>query len=131
MNDYYETPWGPLYWVGGRAEKWGDHGWLPVQVGAAPKGQQLPDPAATAPNVLVTKADNGKTVTLVVGQILGVKLDGNPTTGYRWVQQDMTGEGLMRVGDPQFLRPPDAEGRVARAAIFSSSTWVSRPARPR
>ena len=118
VNDYYETPWGTLYWVGGKTEKWGDHGWLPVAVGSAPKGRQLPDPAATAPSVALTKADNEKTVSLVVGQILGVRLEGNPTTGYRWVEQSGAGKELVRVGDPQFIRPADTEGRVGAGGHF-------------
>lgn len=29
INDYHETPWGRMYWVGRREVIWGPHGWFP------------------------------------------------------------------------------------------------------
>jgi inhibitor of cysteine peptidase len=112
VNDFYETPWGPLYWVGSTTETWGSHGWLPVVVGSQPKGKQLVDPANTMPTVVVTKADAGRTIALTRGAILGVRLDGNPTTGFRWRQAAMEGDALSTVGEPQYAarRPDDILG---------------------
>ena len=30
VNDYYNTPWGPMYWVDVPTTAWGVHGWMPV-----------------------------------------------------------------------------------------------------
>ncbi len=30
VNDYYNTPWGPMYWVDVPTSAWGLHGWMPV-----------------------------------------------------------------------------------------------------
>mgnify|MGYP000300608700 CR=1 FL=1 len=44
-NDYYETPWGPLYWVGRPVVPFGSHGWMPKPLAREPVGQALIDPA--------------------------------------------------------------------------------------
>lgn len=44
-NDFYQTPWGPMYWVGRPVVAWGPHGWMPKPRGRDPAGRQLPDPA--------------------------------------------------------------------------------------
>lgn len=41
-------------------------------------------PASTIGMVKLTAADAGKSVKLVVGQVLELKLQGNPTTGFLW-----------------------------------------------
>lgn len=48
LNDFYETPWGPLYWVGRPTVLFGRHGWMPDPLGREPKGQALTDPAKLA-----------------------------------------------------------------------------------
>lgn len=45
VNDYYETPWGPLYWVGEPVVAFGAHGWMPTPLAREPIGQALIDPA--------------------------------------------------------------------------------------
>jgi predicted secreted protein len=30
VNDYYPTPWGPIFWVDVPTTAWGAHGWMPV-----------------------------------------------------------------------------------------------------
>jgi hypothetical protein len=50
INDYYQTPWGPLYWVGRPAVLFGAHGWMPKPLAREPIGRQLQEPpAAPAP----------------------------------------------------------------------------------
>ena len=44
VNDFYETPWGPLYWVGRPVVLFGRHGWMPGPLEREPKGQALMDP---------------------------------------------------------------------------------------
>src|SRR5665811_1877732 len=44
-NDFYETPWGRLYWVGKPVVLFGAHGWMPKPVSRDPMGQAMIDPA--------------------------------------------------------------------------------------
>ena len=46
VNDYYQTPWGPMYWVGKPIVLWGSHGWMPSPVSREPAGQALSVPSA-------------------------------------------------------------------------------------
>jgi heat shock protein HslJ len=48
INDHYQTPWGPLYWVGDPGTLFGDHGWMAHPLEREPIGSLLPDPAETA-----------------------------------------------------------------------------------
>lgn len=59
-------------------------------------------PAADTVDQMLTEADNGKPVTLKVGDTLTVQLASNPSTGYSWkVIEDDTAV-LEQVGEPQF-----------------------------
>ncbi|MEN6338213.1 MAG: hypothetical protein ABFE01_28490 [Phycisphaerales bacterium] len=55
LNDYYETPWGPIYWVGRPAVLFGYHGWMSKPVTREPKGQALMDPAKLAKQVFTVQ----------------------------------------------------------------------------
>ena len=44
VNDFYESPWGPLYWVGRPVVLFGAHGWMPQPVAREPVGRALIDP---------------------------------------------------------------------------------------
>lgn len=48
LNDYYQTPWGKLYWVGRPVVAFGGHGWMLKAKPSRPAGKQLSDPAAAA-----------------------------------------------------------------------------------
>lgn len=48
VNDYYETPWGPMYWVGEPATLFGYHGWMPKPLPRESVGQILAAPATLA-----------------------------------------------------------------------------------
>jgi len=45
INDFYETPWGRLYWVGKPNVLFGAHGWMPKALAREPVGQAMMDPA--------------------------------------------------------------------------------------
>jgi len=45
INDFYETPWGRLYWVGKPVVLFGGHGWMPTPLVREPIGRALIDPA--------------------------------------------------------------------------------------
>lgn len=45
INDFYESPWGRLYWVGKPDVLFGAHGWMPKTMAREPMGQAMIDPA--------------------------------------------------------------------------------------
>jgi predicted secreted protein len=57
----------------------------------------------------LTEKDNGKTVTVTEGQNLVVKLQSNPTTGFKW-QVVSTDRTFGYPADERFLRNSDAVG---------------------
>lgn len=44
INDFYETPWGRLHWVGQPVVLFGVHGWMPKPLAREPLGRPLIDP---------------------------------------------------------------------------------------
>jgi inhibitor of cysteine peptidase len=128
VNDYYRTPWGPIYWVDVPQTNSGMHGWMPVPSGQSPRqGRPLALPAAlaaappgmpqppTAPGAAapssrqsleVTKADNGKRARVYVGNVIVVRLPGNPTTGYQWQAVPMPSPVLRLAAQPQYVASP-------------------------
>jgi inhibitor of cysteine peptidase len=70
-----------------------------IWVAYAPGGKQL------------IEADNGKTVTVAVGQELEVTLEANPTTGYTWAVAEPMGEQIIRqTGEIAFEPESEALG---------------------
>ena len=57
------------------------------------------------PEVLVEKDANGTTVTLDVDQVLAIKLESNPTTGYGWHVMDVDESILQAEGGPEMIEP--------------------------
>jgi len=55
VNDFYQTPWGSLYWVGRPAVLFGHHGWMSQPLAREPKGQALMDPAELAGRIFVVQ----------------------------------------------------------------------------
>ena len=114
INDYIETPWGRLYWVGSLDDdSWGDHGWMPRPNPSPlhkPEGKRItPDAAAkegapkgAEPEVVETKvlttADDGKTLLIMEGTIIEIKLEGNPSAGYEWKRISAAPQALEPVG---------------------------------
>jgi inhibitor of cysteine peptidase len=60
---------------------------------------------ARAATKTVTDADNGKTVTIKMGDVLEVRLNANPTTGYAWYLQKQSTALLKLTGQSQ-TQPP-------------------------
>ena len=60
------------------------------------------------PDVLVEKDANGTTVTLDVDQVLAIKLESNPTTGYGWHVMDVDESILQAEGGPEMIEPTQA-----------------------
>ncbi len=100
--------------------------------------------ARPATRIVVTERDAGKTVRIVVGDILVVRLTSNPATGYSWQEAESKSSGLQPVGKPRYETIPGtalgASGdqvftyRAVRAATVRLSfdfvrTWEKSPIR--
>ena len=121
INDYYQTPWGPLYWVDVPKTRWGLHGWMPA---ASPqsnrKGRMLNAPAtaeAASPQNPQSKSqwfelgrsENGKRARVGVGQYILVRLPGNPTTGYSWQMASPSNTAVRLLAQPQYVPQAQAD----------------------
>jgi len=65
--------------------------------------------------MMLTMADNGKSVALKIGATLAITLDSNPSTGYSWQVIPMKHAILELAGEPAYTPPaqplPGAGGR--------------------
>lgn len=52
--------------------------------------------------VKLNAGDAGKTINLKGGEVLLIKLEGNPTTGYNWVVTGVDEDILQQQGEPLF-----------------------------
>ena len=69
----------------------------------------------------VTEADNGKTITIKVGDDLQVILGGNPTTGYSWTASlsDADKAILQQQGDPLYAQQSTDSTIVGSGGTFT------------
>ena len=130
VNDYYDTPWGPMYWVDAPQNAAGLHGFMPIPspqtsrrgremampafllVGAnpattnpAPAASAVPSPAAKVQTLEINRSQNGQTARLHVGNVLVVHLPGNPASGYQWQAGTSNTKALRLTVRPQYTPP--------------------------
>ncbi len=76
--------------------------------------------AASGP-VKLTEADNGKTVTIKVGDTVQVILPGNPTTGYSWSTSlsDKDAAVLQQQGDAAYTQESTDPSLVGGGGTFT------------
>lgn len=60
--------------------------------------------------VTVSDSDRGRTIELVVGDTLQVRLRGNPTTGFQWSTVAADSNVVRAAGMPQFISEKDLVG---------------------
>ena len=131
INDYYVTPWGPMYWAGAEKTAWGLHGFMPVPSPQNPrKGRALavpiallaraPGPAGTAApspdkvqTLEINRSHNGQLARLRVGNVLIIRLPGNPASGYQWQAGTANTQAVRLTVAPQYS--PPAAGSIAAA----------------
>ena len=53
--------------------------------------------------IALDAADNGKSLSLAVGQVVAITLDSNPTTGYSWEVVGELPPQFEPVGEPQYV----------------------------
>jgi inhibitor of cysteine peptidase len=68
--------------------------------------------------ITLTIGDNGKTIEVKAGDTLVIRLDENPTTGYRWAVE-RGGEGFFDPPSAEFIRDPDAKTGAGGSRIFT------------
>jgi hypothetical protein len=100
INDYYQTPWGPLYWVGQPFLAFGGHGWMPKALVREKVGQALPEPSANT-----TTSDTPAAEVPGAGLTVWVKMihpDRTPAAGASalepWIVTELTQRGVARPG---------------------------------
>jgi inhibitor of cysteine peptidase len=76
--------------------------------------------AANGP-VKLTVADNGKAITVKVGDLVEVILAGNPTTGYSWstTLSDKDAAVLQQQGDPVYVQQSTDQSLVGGGGTFT------------
>lgn len=84
----------------------------PAQVPAA-----LPPAADWSAMVTVTESDDGQTRYLPVGSSIEVRLKGNATTGYRWVETANVCDALTRTHGPDYVSG-GLEGVIGGGGMF-------------
>ncbi len=145
VNDYYMTPWGPMYWVGVPTADWGLHGFLPVPLpqipregralalpasllaatSAPPAGSAEGEPAAKPQTLEINRSHNGQLVRLHVGNVLILRLPGDPATGYQWQAATANSKALRTTVGPQYS-PPDS----GSAGSWGTYTFVFQAVQP-
>lgn len=67
--------------------------------------------------VSIGAGDAGKTITINEGDTLVVTLDGNTTTGYNWLIQDMDPAILKQIGEPAYTPASNQLGAPGKIAL--------------
>jgi len=103
VNDYFNTPWGPLYWHGKRKHAWDSDGWLSRPLRNKPAGKRLPPPDARPHELQLSLADNGKTERVVEGDAVIICLPSGGGRPPRW-NFSTSGEAVSVQGQPEVRR---------------------------
>lgn len=159
VNDYVRTPWGPLYWVGKRLMTWGPNGWMiqpaegekrigrEISVAGVPveEAQQLPIVTGTSGEISLGREACGDYVEAVIGQIITIRLPGNPTTGYEWQALPPDHAAVVPIGPVEYHKDAqdgkavgtggayvfhfraDREG-AAKITLLYKRNWEKEPA---
>jgi predicted secreted protein/heat shock protein HslJ len=94
-------------------------GRLGAEVQNPPLDQTPVAPPAESPaDVTLTNSDDGKSIALKTGQLLAVRLDSNPSTGYSWQISQVNDAVLKQQGEPRFIQPPDSPPGAGGAQVF-------------
>lgn len=132
VNDYVRTPWGPLYWVGKRLMTWGPNGWMiqpaegekrigrEISVAGVPveEVQQLPIVTGTSGEIALGKEACGDYVEAMIGQIITIRLPGNPTTGYAWQALPPDHAAVIPIGPVEYHKSADDGKAVGTGGAY-------------
>jgi len=70
-------------------------------------------------DIAITGADNGKTLTAKVGELITVSLKGNPTTGYSWTEPQIAGDFVQAAGKVEYKTDKHPNGMVGVGGMFT------------
>jgi len=76
-----------------------------------------------SPEPTLTLEQSGQRVRLYAGDILTVKLESNPTTGYRWELVEPADEKVLKLLDQRYEQSPVEKGLVGAGGV---ETWRFR-----
>jgi inhibitor of cysteine peptidase len=62
----------------------------------------------TLSDTTLTQADKGKSVTIRSGEVMGISLDENPGTGFRWTLEQGNGE-ILELLSSDYIQAPGSE----------------------
>jgi inhibitor of cysteine peptidase len=79
------------------------------------------------PAKTLTEADNGKSVTVKVGDLVAISLKGNPTTGYSWRTAKLDGKSIEQSGDPKYTVDAHQPGMVGVGGMFVFIFKATKP----
>jgi inhibitor of cysteine peptidase len=159
VNDFYNTPWGPVYWVDVPQTSWGVHGWMPVplqqnrrqgRVLASPASSMTASPtnsggsithpaippmasgtnaaASPRPQMLeINKSHNGQLARLRVGNVVVIRLPGNPATGYQWQAASSNNTAVRLTVRPQYSPPASTATQAAAVGTFIFTYQAVQP----
>jgi len=120
INDYYRTPWGFMYWVGYPKTPGGKRGWVPTPAAGSRRGQLLTTPDTEAKVLSLTADHKGRTIATVVDKPIVISLAGNPTTGYRWRTDKITGNAVeLLARRPTYTAESGRSGQVGSGGTFT------------
>jgi inhibitor of cysteine peptidase len=68
--------------------------------------------------LILTEADNGQTVSAVVGEPIAINLRGNPSTGYAWSQTSTNGDWVVTNGPATYTSDPGGGAGVGGTYLF-------------
>ena len=72
--------------------------------------------------VSLTSKDNGKTITVTLGQKIQIQLDSNPTTGYTWVDQSKS-SAIRLMGDVKYAA---SEGAIGSGGVSTANFMTTQ-----
>lgn len=75
-------------------------------------------PFALAATLAADISSNGKTLDAKIGDVIEIKLDGNPTTGYSWSVTKIDGVAIKQSGEAEYQQKNN-DGRVGGGGTFT------------
>jgi inhibitor of cysteine peptidase len=79
--------------------------------------------------IVLTDANNGKTVSIAAGKTFDVSLKGNPTTGYQWQIKKIEGDAIQQAGNDDYAPDSNPRGMVGSGGTFVFHFKVTKSAK--
>jgi inhibitor of cysteine peptidase len=126
-----------MYWVDVPTTNWGMHGFMPIPLPQNPRqGRALPMPAylaaassspspptSAAPKVQtleVNRSHNGQMARLRVGNVMIIRLPGNPASGYQWQAGTANTQAVRMTVRPQYSPPAGGAAQGTYTFVFQA-----------